>query len=102
VAAETNASGCRQGFPSYSPSLTIGRISEQSLPRVSYVLPQTLQYVRTIVAAIKFRRLGQWTVQNQRQPDHRLKIDRRPFGPQALEHLALPGGVGAVRAPRMA
>jgi hypothetical protein len=56
---------------------------------------QSLQHVRTIAAPIKFRRLGEPTVENHRQPDHRLKIDHGPFGQHAVEYLA------AMLLPRM-
>jgi hypothetical protein len=47
-----------------------------------------MQYVRTILAPIKSRRLGKPTVQNHRQPDHRLKIDLGPFRQHAVEYFA--------------
>jgi hypothetical protein len=49
---------------------------------------QSLQYVRTILAPIKSRRLGDPTVQNLRQPDQRLKIELGPFGHHAVEYFA--------------
>jgi hypothetical protein len=51
-------------------------------------LLQPLQHVRTIAAPIKFRRLGKPTVQNQRELDHRVKIELGPFGHHAVEYLA--------------
>jgi hypothetical protein len=61
-------------------------------PRFCSLL-QPLQYVRTIVAPIKSRRLGKPTVQNHRQPDQRLKIKLGPFRHHAVEYFAavLPG-----------
>jgi hypothetical protein len=51
-------------------------------------LLQSLQYVRTIVAPIKSRRLGKPTVQSYRQSDQRLKIKLGPFGHHAVEYFA--------------
>jgi hypothetical protein len=56
-------------------------------PRFCSLL-QPLQYVRTILAPIKSRRLGKPTVQNHRQPDQRLKIKLGPFRHHAAEYLA--------------
>ena len=56
-------------------------------PRFCSLL-QPLQYVRTILAPIKSRRLGKPTVQNHRQPDQRLKIKLGPFRHHAVEYLA--------------
>jgi hypothetical protein len=59
-------------------------------------LLQPLQDVRTIAASIKFRGLGEPTVQNLRQPDHRLKIELGPFRHHAVEYFAavlLPGAI---------
>jgi hypothetical protein len=66
------------------------------MPRGFRALLQALQYVRTILAPIKFRRLGGPTVENLRQPDQRLKIELGPFGHHAVEHFAavlLPGAI---------
>jgi hypothetical protein len=49
---------------------------------------QSLQYVRTILAPIKIRGLGEPTVKNLRQPDQRLKIKLGPFGHHAVEYFA--------------
>jgi hypothetical protein len=49
-------------------------------------LLQSLQYVRTILAPIKPGRLGEPTVQNLRQPDHRPKIVLGPFRHHAVEY----------------
>jgi hypothetical protein len=59
-----------------------------NLMTVFRALLQSLQYVRTILAPIKFRRLGEATVENLRQPDQRLKIELGPFRHHAVEHLA--------------
>jgi hypothetical protein len=52
------------------------------------VLLQSLQHVRTIAVPIKFRKFGELTVHNLRQPDHRLKIELRPFGNHVVEYFA--------------
>jgi hypothetical protein len=51
-------------------------------------LLQSLQYVCTILAPIKSRRLGEPTVENLRQSDQRLKIKLGSFGQHAVEYLA--------------
>ena len=58
-----------------------------TLAPVPRALLQSLQYVHTIVAPIKFRRLGEPTVENLRKFDQRLKIDLGPFGHHAVEYL---------------
>ncbi len=70
-------------------------MSQASKSRATRALLQPLQYVRTIVAPIKSRRLGKPTVQNHRQPDQRLKIKLGPFRHHAVEYFAavLPGAV---------
>jgi hypothetical protein len=65
-------------------------IVERKVPLRGVLRPhvQSLQYVLTIAAPIKSRRLGKPTVQNLRQPDQRLKIKLGPFGHHAVEYLA--------------
>jgi hypothetical protein len=64
--------------------------SRPSYPSFAFfhALLQPLEYVRTILAPIKSRRLGEPTVQNLRQPDQRLKIELGPFGHHAVEYFA--------------
>jgi hypothetical protein len=57
-------------------------------------LLQPPHHVRTILAPIKSRRIGEPTVQSLRKLDQRLKIELGPFGHYAGEYFAampLPG-----------
>jgi hypothetical protein len=49
---------------------------------------QPPHHVRTILAPIKSRRLGEPKVENLRQPDQRLKIELGPFRHHAVEYFA--------------